>query len=417
MRTILLGLIFFLATALLLCISSSVVASEATEGTDGDPRIENSFLLGMEYLRNGNPSLAAKHFLLILAEDPSLVRVRLELARAYFLNKQWERSRSEFFRVLSSDLPEPVRIRVLDYIRAIDARRGFDWDLSIGVSSVGDTRSYDTDQIYLDFGGAHLPFTLQREKSKELGLRLTGGANFRKPIKNSFDTLETVAFAAVSFDLKEARTSRYDDYQLLSRVGLRLLSPRTTVSVAPVISTRILAGEIFENRNAWEVAFERRGLVGGALFGFLSVADLHNKKSEALDGYETVAELGFRRSVSGRNVVGVSLLLEDKNVDNSFENYIRRGIRLFGSFNARYGLTISPSIYFYEKSYRERNPLLTGDPDETTIGTSIRVEKNDVFFANGFSPFVEFEYSQTKSEIDAFSYSENKFNAGVERRF
>ena len=48
-------------------------------------------------------------FAAILARSPDLVRVRLELARAYFLSRQWGRARREFLSVLAGDIPEPVR--------------------------------------------------------------------------------------------------------------------------------------------------------------------------------------------------------------------------------------------------------------------------------------------------------------------
>ena len=39
----------------------------------------------------------------------------------------------------------------------------------------------------------------------------------------------------------------------------------------------------------------------------------------------------------------------------------------------------------------------------------MRVEKNDVFFWNGLSPFLEASYSRTVSGVDAFSYDESSF--------
>ncbi|MEP5089804.1 MAG: hypothetical protein ABJR23_10295, partial [Paracoccaceae bacterium] len=62
-------------------------------------------------------------------------------------------------------------------------------------------------------------------------------------------------------------------------------------------------------------------------------------------------------------------------------------------------------------------PLFTGNPDEKTIGAAIRIEKNDVFIGNGFSPFLGLSHRRTKSGIDAFSYSETEYEIGFERRF
>ncbi|WP_367181538.1 tetratricopeptide repeat protein [uncultured Ruegeria sp.] len=151
-----------------------------TEGTPAiaapeSAKIETVFLGGLADLEQGNAQSAIGKFSSILAIDPNLVRVRLELGFAYFIARQWDRARNEFFTALSGDLPDPVRSKVLGLIREIDARRGFDWDLSLGLTDVGNQRDYDTDQIVLDFAGLNLPFRLNREKSSEIGMRVTGG--------------------------------------------------------------------------------------------------------------------------------------------------------------------------------------------------------------------------------------------------
>lgn len=409
------------AILLVAVVCGSALAGEKESGItrkpDENTRIEASFLQGMRYLNEGKPKLATEQFLLILAKNPSLVRVRLELARAYFLNRQWKRSRNEFFRVLSGDLPDSVRANVLDFIRAIDARRGFDWDLGVGITSIGGTRDYKTDEVLLSLGGVELPFELARNNSSDIGLKITGSANFRKPWRYQLFGKDTASFASISLDLQEARASLNDDYQVSARMGIRILSPRTTFSIGPVISTRVVSREVFEHRHAWNATFEYRDLLGGSFFGFLNSAKLYSRQSSDLDGYETAGELGYRRSVSGRNVLGFSLFFEDKNVDYSFEDYLIRGMRFFGSFELRGGLTVSPSMYISEKSFRNASPLLVGDPDEISYGLVARMEKSNVFFGNGFSPFAEFRYGETLSGIDAFSFRESAFIAGMERRF
>ena len=66
--------------------------------------IEARFLIGLRDLETGKPDKAIEAFSAILAADPTLIRVRLELARAYFAAEKWDRARQEFFIVLSGDL-------------------------------------------------------------------------------------------------------------------------------------------------------------------------------------------------------------------------------------------------------------------------------------------------------------------------
>ncbi|WP_299944742.1 hypothetical protein [uncultured Ruegeria sp.] len=314
-------------------------------------------------------------------------------------------------------MPEPVRSKVLGLIREIDARRGFDWDLSLGLTDVGNQRDYDTDQIVLDFAGLNLPFRLNREKSSEIGMRVTGAANFRRPVNFKVFGADASAFAAFTFDITEARTSQYDDYVFGGRIGLRTVGPNTTASFGPVVTSRLIGGNVYENRVALEAAFERRSLQGGSIFGLLSGAKLHNPTSDLLDGYETDAEIGFRRSFGGRGLIGISVFFEDKSVDDTLENFLRQRLTIFGRADARGGFTLRPSVYVEHKRFRTPSILFTGDPDETSWGGTFRIEKNDVFFGNGFSPFLLVTYQRTKSGIEAFSYTETGFELGLERRF
>ncbi|WP_298849642.1 tetratricopeptide repeat protein [uncultured Ruegeria sp.] len=379
--------------------------------------IEALFLSGLTDLQNGRPDVAIEKFSSILAANPNLVRVRLELARAYFMARQWNRARNEFFSVLSGDLPDPVRARVLAFIREIDARRGFDWDLSLRFTTVGNPRKYDTDEITLRFLGFNLPFTLNRDTSTEVGIRATGAANFRRPVNLGFSDLQTVAFASFNFDVTEARTSRYDDYVFVGRFGLRTLSQYTTASFGPTIGTRLIGGQTYENRVSLEGAFERRNLLGGSVFGALNASKLHNPRSSALDGHSFEGELGLRRSVGGRGLIGISAFYQDKSVEDALENYTRKRVSVFGRYDARGGFTFRPSVYLESKSFKTPSPLLTASPDETSWGSTLRIEKNDLFIGNGFSPFGLIEYSRADSDIPAYSFSETNFELGIERRF
>lgn len=400
---------------------NSVLAQDGidvrSETLSKESQIEIVFLSGLRDLERGNADAAIEKFSSILAINPNLVRVRLELGFAYYLARQWNRARNEFFTALSGDLPEPVRIKVLGLIRDIDARRGFDWDLSIGITNAGDQRDYDTDEILLDFSGLTLPFRLNRETSNEIGLRATGSANFRRPLNWQILGADTSAFASATFDVTEAPTSQYDDYVFGTRFGLRIFTQNTTASFGPLISTRLLGGSVYENRIALQAAVERRNQSGGSVFAILSAARLHNPTSSRLDGHEFDAEIGVRRSLGGKGVIGASYFHEDKSTDDTFENFTRHRFTIFGQVDTRGGFTFRPSIFAEHRKFKTPSSLFTGNPDEDSWGGSLRVEKNDLFFGNGFSPFLLLSYRRTKSGIEAFSYTESGFELGIERRF
>ncbi len=340
------------------------------------------------------------------------------MANAYFEARQWDRARNEFFIVLSGDIPAGVRETVLEFIQAIDARRGFDWDLSVAIVQTGDQRSYDTDEIVLDLGGAALPFTLERKRPTELGLNVLGSVQFRRRLGLKFagDT-DVSTFSELYLDTTNAASRENDDTIVGARVGLRFSAPRTTYAVAPIVSARYLAGEHFEDRYGVELSAERRTGRSLSLFGNASVERIDNMQLDDLDGHASRAQLGFRNSFAGRAYVGALVFGEIKDVPLNLDRYDIYGFRVFGALETRFGLAIAPRAYYATKIFRDPNPLYTASPDERTVGVGARIEKNDWFLANGFLPFLDIETVRTKSEIAAFSYTEWIVALGLSRAF
>jgi outer membrane protein len=87
-----------------------------------NPDLQVLFLSGALYAIKGRYSDAAEEFRLMLARDPTLVRPRLELARALFMAREYNAARYHFEQVLASPLPEMVRINVLNYLTLIRER-------------------------------------------------------------------------------------------------------------------------------------------------------------------------------------------------------------------------------------------------------------------------------------------------------
>ena len=391
---------------------------DAHAATDNQSVIEARFQSGLQSAGRGDYGNAIVIFQSILSNYPNLTRVRLELARAYFLAEQWNRSRSEFFKVLSGDIPAPVRQTILNFIRAIDARRGFEWDFELSFKKLGTTRDYDTDQIDLDFSGITLPATLNRPDDSTYGIGYSGSVLWRKSIDSLSNNKRLVIGFAEGFSFGDlADDKAFRDVTFGARGGARFVFSNTTAVVSPIISTRYLADKHFEDRFGLETSFERRNLDAYSVFGSLAGYKLENKFDDTFSGHSSNARLGLRRSFGGKSTIGVAVYGETKSTDRDIDTYTIAGLEAFGSFDVAAGLVIEPRIYIAQKSFDDANPLFIGDPDEDQYGARVRVEKRDLIFGNGFVPFVEAEYNNVKSGIDAFSYDETLLNIGITKAF
>ena len=134
-----------------------------------------------EESRDGLLDEAVVAFRAILVERPGLVRVRLELARAFFLKREDTLAREHFERVLAGRPNPAVAANVRRFLEEMRARRR--WSAHFGMALASDSNpgaASDDDTIHL-FG---LPFQRGAEDRPKpgLGVAAWGGAEYRHPL-------------------------------------------------------------------------------------------------------------------------------------------------------------------------------------------------------------------------------------------
>ena len=104
-----------------------------------------------------NEAIAAFHAMLV--EAPGLVRVRLELARAFYLKGEDDLARRHFEAVLAGGVPEEVAANVQRFLDEIRSRGR--WSFNVGFALAPDTNigsGSDVRTIYIPVFGQPLPF-------------------------------------------------------------------------------------------------------------------------------------------------------------------------------------------------------------------------------------------------------------------
>ena len=396
-----------------LAVSARGGTANSTAGITGQ-----QFKVGLTLLNTGSPREAARIFSDILARDPDLVRVRLELARAYFNSGQWNRARAEFLSVLSGDIPEPVRANILVFIRAIDARRGFEWDADASVVNLGDTRSYESDTLLLDIGGGPLPFTLDRDPETSQGLRFSSSASLRRNLPGlSRPRLRTLGFARIIASGDEGPGTRFDDLTLTGEVGARFIWPQSTLTVSTQAARNFPEGSAEEDRVGLRATFRRRYDTGTTLAVSSSWQDINHRHNDRRDGQAVTLGLTATRPVSPRSSLGVQLAFEDKDVAFELDDFQRFRLTAFGSFDVGRGITLRPSVFVERKLFERTGSVYVESLDETGTGVALSVESSRIILANGFTPYATFTHRRVKSGTSAFSWRDTNLSVGVERRF
>ena len=216
----------------------------------GANRIDVLFLTGLASVGasnsaegEGRDALLAEAidaFRAILVNHPDLVRVRLELARAFFLKNEDGLARRHFELVLGGNPERAVVANINNYLAAMRARKR--WTARAGAAFAPDTNigaASEADTLYI-YG---LPFRRDAETTSGIGVAVWGGGEYQYPVGNQ---LRIRAGADIS--RREYRERRFDQTYLAAHLGPRwLIDKDTDASLIGTAYRRWLGGERYSD--------------------------------------------------------------------------------------------------------------------------------------------------------------------------
>ena len=160
----------------------------------------------------------------ILIDQPDLVRVRLELARAFFLNRDDGLARDHFERVLAGNPPPSVVANVQIFLDSIRARRR--WSTYLGVALLPSTNigrdPHENTRITVP-GLPDLPFRPDETRKSGVGISVWAGGQYHYPLAERVRLLLGGAATLQQYPGKE-----FDQKSLSGHVGPSWLVGRNT---------------------------------------------------------------------------------------------------------------------------------------------------------------------------------------------
>ena len=189
---------------------------------------------------------AIASFRTMLVRQPGLVRVRLELARAFFLKGEDDLARRHFKQVLAGDVPPSVAANVRRFLNEISAR--VRWRYHVGFALAPDSNigaSSAERIIYIPFGGVDLPFVRNAEEltTSGIGVSVWGGAEYQVPLA---DRLRLRAGGEAA--RREYERSEFDQLVLAAHLGPRWLVDRETEASLLASAGQRWTGTVPDNR-------------------------------------------------------------------------------------------------------------------------------------------------------------------------
>ena len=357
----------------------------------------------------------------ILVDRPELVRVRLELARAFFYKGEDGLARGHFRRVLAGDVPEVVKANVQRFLVEIRARRR--WTMYMGAALLPDTNigsGTDEEVIYINFGGIELPFDFnpaEETTTSGIGASLWAGGEYQHPLG---DRLRLRAGGDVA--RREYASRRYDSTYLSAHAGPRwLVDPRTEASLL-ASARRRWSGTSVEH-DAVGARIEARRQLSPRVRANARASWHHRDylKSEDLDGplvdvslggtwtitpiLQANSSFGYSRERPSR----LNRRSESRSIRAGLTVALPRGFNLGGNAQLRWtdyeGLEVA-----------QHRPRDNSSREDHTRSLSFSLHKRD-FTLYGFSPQLVLTHEERDSNAQLISYDRTHGELRFVRQF
>jgi tetratricopeptide (TPR) repeat protein len=383
-------------------------------------RIEAAFQLAGMAVREGKYREAVALYRNILNQRPDLPRVRLELARAHFLDRNYEDAAFQFEMVRGGDLPPEVLANVDRYLDAI--RRRKNWTLDFFLSPVSDSNINQAsggreECIDTVFGTLCRPL---EDQSSGLGLAAGATVDYFRRFSQDWGLRATVGVNTLTYENHD-----YNDHSLYAALGPRLLWQNGEASLQPTWRKRRVADRPYSDEYGLRLDVRQHFgpliLDAGASWAVMDYADSY--VHGFLHGPTWSLRLQSRYILNDRTFVqiGLQYLREDahaKEYANGSQRYALGGYRIFP-----HGFALFLEGSLIRTDYRAPQWYVTRDNriEETirrdTVWGFLASLSNSACADRGVTPVLQYSYTRRDSNIRVREYERHRLNMMLNVRF
>ena len=379
---------------------------------DDPSSTEALFLMGEMSSRQGKFADAIPYYRKIIVDHPSLVRVRLDLARALFETGADDSAEYNFHLALAEgDLPHTVIDNVERYLAIIRSRRHFVYSVNFGIApDTNLNKATAADHVTL-FG---LPFALSPDARKQSGVGVTGTVAGEYRADLTSDTRWRTG--ALLYGLKYPSASEFDDSQARGSMGPQWFFKNGDISVLGVAQKRWYGEKAYSTgvggRLEGQHWLTKQFLYSGYFEGVSSSYDTQ----PFLDGYYLDQGNFFDYYLTPSSFVRATLGFGYQKADSDvFSNwYYKVGLAYQREF--AYGITANVAPEVQWTNYQETDPLFGVRRQDRQIFVRLSLYKRD-FTIFGFAPVVSYSYTTNQSNEFLSKFDRSQFQLGFTRQF
>ena len=389
------------SAAVVFHIGRAAIAAAQKPGVDEDRR---DALL--------DEAIAAFHTMLVAR--PGLLRVRLELARAFFLKGEDRLAKRHFELVLAGNPPAGVALNVNRFLAEIRTRKR--WSVRVGFALAPDTNiGAGSDERIIYIHG--LPFRRNEAEltSSGIGVSAWAGGEYQHPLAERWRLR-----AGGDVSRREYRESRFDRMSVAAHLGPRWLIGRGSEASLLASARRHWSGGAPDHR-ALGLRVEGRHRLSRRTTGDARLS-WHERRYDArahLDGPALDISLGAGWVASPTLRVDAGLGWGRERPEQERSRHDRRWVRLGASLALPWGFTVGGAGTLRWTDY-EGNwfPFTPDGAPRRDLTRSLRLfAHNRGLTLEGFSPQVSLVQEERRSNAQLHDYRRLSAELRVVRLF
>jgi len=368
------------------------------------------FLLGAIAVAQKDYDTAISLFRRILVREPDAERVRLELARAFYLKGDYDNADRQFRFARAGGIDDAVKTNIDHFLSAINRLR--EWTVNFSLALAPDTnQNAATAASQISIYG--LPFALDPAARRQSGIGMAGDIGGEwSPLLN--DNLK----ARIGGDLSRVEYSggNFDDMTLSAYGGPQWLFSNWDVSVLAVGFQRWYANQDFVSgiggKLAGDYGITSDLLIGASVGGQNITNDFIPEQSGPL----------WSAQLQGTYVLSPSSLFQllggVNRQDARIAPYSYSGVWFGAGYqqDLPFGFSAGFQPSYYMTRYDAALAAFGQTRSDDTVMLALTV-LNRRFDYHGFTPRVSYVFTDQHSNIALYSYTRSQFQIGITSLF
>lgn len=361
------------------------------------------FLSGVIYYHQSDYDQAVKEFRLLLTRDPKLLRPRLELARTLFMMRNYESSKYHFEQVLGNQLPNPVKINIINFLRAITERKPR-YSFSIGLISDSNP-GQQTDSETVEIGGLIFSLSDSARSKPSVGLSIMADGKF--PFAESPLYFGKLGMGSEAYNNSDLSKSNFSGV-----LGKHYSLQSQTVTLEGGVHLTQYGGENLYSGELVSISDNIRSSPNTSWNLSMEVKRLDYINHELMDGwnYSFKVDSIYTPSTETRIEYGLSTI-DSKTKDPSYSYFLSA---IFGSYRSEFagGLIAKGTVQYLQTKYAGIDPLFGISRDESESKLELELIKRNwqVF---GMASRLVVGHAKHWANIDLYSFNRSFIQIGL----